>query len=199
MAVAGVAPWRHGRGTSKHATDMGGRPMDASTLGAGAHAGLIEWLRSNGIEYELHEHREAFTAQATARAEGVDPRTFAKVVVVRADDDRRAMVVLDAPDHLDMRKAREALGAKNVHLLSEEELAAMAPDCEVGAIPAVGSLFGLPVHADHAVRDDARISFNAGSHRHAVRVDRAAWERATGAEYADLAVDRDMRPAWARS
>lgn len=166
---------------------------------AGPHQGLLDWLKSNGIDHEIHEHPLAYTAQSTARAEGVDPRTFAKVVGVRTDDGRQALVLLDAPDHLDLRKAREVLGTTRVHLLTEEEMTRLAPECEAGALPAVGSLFDLPLYADHAVREEARISFNAGSHRHAVRVDRAAWETAAGVEYADLAEDPDLRPAWARS
>lgn len=170
-----------------------------TSVGAGPHAGLLDWLAANRVDHELHEHPLTFTAQATARAEGVDPRTFAKVVAVRADDGRRALVVLDAPDHLDLRKARDVIGGGHVHLMTEDELVALAPECEAGTIPAVGVLFSLPVFADHAVHDATHVSFNAGSHRYTVRVDRAAWERAAGVTYADLAEDEDVRPAWARS
>jgi Uncharacterized conserved protein len=160
---------------------------------------LLEWLASHNVEYEIHEHDPAFTARATATAEGVDPRTFAKVVGVAADDDRNVLVVLDSTDHLDLGKARRAIGASDVRLLTEAELTALAPACQAGAIPAVGSLFGLTTYADYAVRDDPDISFNAGSHRFSVRVERASWERACGAVYADLATESDSRPAWARS
>jgi Ala-tRNA(Pro) deacylase len=160
---------------------------------------LVEWLRTKDVEYEIHEHDLAFTARATATAEGIDPRTFAKVVGVATPDGRNVLVVLDATDHLDLGKARRALGVSEVRLLTEAELTALAPGCEAGAIPAVGSLFGLPTYADYAVREDREISFNAGSHRLSVRVDRAAWERACGTIYADLASNSDMRPAWTRS
>jgi Ala-tRNA(Pro) deacylase len=172
--------------------------MGHSAEGAGPHPGLLAWLRQNDIDHELHEHAETFTAQATARAEGVDPRTFGKVVGVRTDDGRRALVVLDAPDHLDLRKARGVLEAHDVRLLSEEELADLAPGCEKGALPAVGALFDVPLYADRAIAEASEISFNAGSHRHAVRVDRSAWEGAAGVMYADLAEVRDVRPVWDR-
>jgi Ala-tRNA(Pro) deacylase len=84
-------------------------------------------------------------------------------------------------------------------LLSESELTDLAPGCEAGALPACGKLYGLSTYADFAVRDDRDISFNAGSHRFSVRVDRSGWERATGVRYADLASESDTRPAWARS
>jgi Ala-tRNA(Pro) deacylase len=160
---------------------------------------LLDWLAGHAVEYEVHEHDPAFTAVATATAEGVDPRTFAKVVGVAARDDLNVLVVVDATDHLDLRKARRAIGGGEVRLLTEAEMTALAPGCQAGAIPAVGSLFGLPTYADYAVRDDPDISFNAGSHRFSVRVERATWERACGVVYADLATESDSRPAWARS
>ena len=129
----------------------------------------------------------------------MDPATFAKVVGVRTAQDREAFIVLDAPDRLDLHKARRALATTDVRLLTEDELAARAPSCEVGAIPAIGSLFGVPTYADYAVRDDPAISFNAGSHRFSVRVERSAWEQASGVIYGDFARDADDGPVWSRS
>lgn len=160
---------------------------------------LLTWLDSEGIEYQVHEHDRSFTAMATARAEGVDPRTFEKVIWVRSAEGGDALLVVDSEDHLDLRKAREALKSGRVKLVPEEEIEQLAPDCEPGAMPAVGSLFGIPTYADHAVREDAQISFNAGSHTVAVRVDRAGWEKALGVVFADLAADVWREPPWARS
>ena len=173
--------------------------MSASTALDRPYPPLLEWLTSHTVDYEIHEHDPAFTARATARADKVDPRTFAKVVGVVTEDGQNALIVLDATDQLDLHLARRALGASHVRLVTEAELASLAPGCEVGALPAVGSLFGLPTYADYAVRDDPEISFNAGSHRFTVRVDRAQWESATGVSYGDLAEDSDRRPAWSRS
>jgi Ala-tRNA(Pro) deacylase len=170
--------------------------MSARTPLDRPNASLLAWLAKHKVDYDIHEHPRAFTAPETARAEGVHPRTFAKVVGVRTHDGRTVLLVLDATDHVDLHKARRALDSSDVRLLDEGELAALAPDCDVGALPAVGRLFGLGMVADHAVRQDPEISFNAGSHRYSVRVDRASWERACGVYYADLAVDTDT-PAWA--
>ena len=172
--------------------------MDAPTL-ARPHGGLLHWLQDHDVDYEVHEHPVAYSATRTAVSEGVDPQTFAKVVGVRTADGRDALIVLDAPDRVDLHKARLALDAIDVALLDEEELAAVTPGCEPGAIPAVGRLFQLPMVADYAVRDNQEISFHAGTHRHTVRVDRFAWEHASGVRYADLAADDDDRAAWARS
>ena len=150
---------------------------------------LLDWLAGHDVEYEIHEHDPAFTARSTATAEGVDPRTFAKVVAITSHDAGPAIVVIDATDQLDLRKARHVIDTGDVRLLPESELTTLAPGCELGAIPAVGSLFGLTTYADYAVRDDEAIGFNAGGHRFSARVDRAGWERACGVIYADLAAD----------
>lgn len=161
------------------------------------HAGLLDWLAGHRIEYELHEHPETFTAEATARAEHVDPRQFAKVVAVATGEGRTVLIVVDAVDHVDLAKARRVLGSADVRILAETELAALSPECDLGTIPPVPELFTIPVYADFAVRDEPMISFAAGSHHYTVHVDRAAFERAAGLAYADLARDRDV-PAWAR-
>lgn len=173
--------------------------MNAGTTLDRPYQPLLDWLAREHVEYEIHPHDPSFTARATAAAEGVDPRTFAKVVAVASGDGHQALVVLDATDQLDLGKARRVLGADDVRLLTEPELRELAPDCELGAVPAVGALFGLATYADYAVRDDPEISFNAGSHRFSARVDRAPWERACSVIYADLAAAADGRPAWARS
>lgn len=160
---------------------------------------LMRWLESEGIDHELHEHDRSLTALATARAEGVDPSTFEKVVWVRSAEGGDALMVLDADDHLDLGKAREVLKSGKVKLVSEDEIEQLAPDCDPGAMPAVGSLFGLPTYADLHVKDSAEVSFNAGSHTVAVRVDRAAWEKALGVIYADLAAATWREPSWYRS
>ena len=75
----------------------------------------------------------------------------------------------------------------------------LAPDCAAGTIPPVGELFGVRVLADRAVHEDPVITFHAGTHRHTVTVDEASWERAARVVLADLAVERERVPAWARS
>jgi len=160
---------------------------------------LLTWLEAEGIGHEFHEHGRSLTAAATARAEGVDPHSFEKVIWVRPAEGSDVLMVLDAEDHLDLRKAREVLKSGRVKLVPEEEIEQLAPDCDTGAMPAVGSLFGLPTYADFAVREDPEISFNAGTHTVAVRVDRVAWEKALGVVYADLAADTWREPPWYRS
>ncbi len=170
-----------------------------SAVLSGPHRGLIDWLSTHGIAYELHEHPLTYTARETARAEQVSPATFAKAVGVVTDDGRAALMVLDANDHLDLLRARQILGATHVRLMTEDELARACPGCDIGATPPVGELFGLATYVDHAIRNVSRLTFHAGSHQYAVHVDRVAWERALAPAYAGFAAEASAEPAWMRS
>lgn len=147
---------------------------------------LASWLSANGITYETHPHQLTYTALATAHAEGVEPRTFAKVVAVGTEAGRTVLVVLDAVDAVDVRKVSALIGSP-VRLLTEHELLEAVPGWEAGTVPPVAELAGVQVVADEAVRSDERISFIAGSHTVAVRVEREAWERAAEITYGDVA------------
>lgn len=174
--------------------------MSASgTVQTGPHAGLLGWLASHGVEYELREHPLTITARETARVEGIDPRSFAKTLGVATADGTRALVVIDATDKLDLVRARKVLDTGIVRLLDEAELLELAPDCEVGTIPPVGELFAVRVYADFAVREDPEITFHAGSHRFTVTVERPTWEKAAHVVYGDIAVETEHGPAWANS
>lgn len=172
--------------------------MDASTIHGIADARLLAWLARSGVRYVIHEHGAAFTARGAALAEAIDPHTFAKVVGVETETGHRMLIVVEATDQVDLHKARVVLGSKKLRLLTEPELAAIAPGCEVGAMPAVGLLYDLPMMADDAIRRVNELSFNAGSHRVSVRMDRAGWEHAAGVMYADLAQDPDTTHVWGR-
>jgi len=66
-----------------------------------------------------------------------------------------------------------AAGAESVGLASEAEFKSLFPDCETGAMPPFGNLYGMSVFADEALSRDKEIAFNAGSHRELLRL---AWE-----------------------
>lgn len=124
---------------------------------------LESCLREHKVAFEVQEHPEAFTAQEVAASEHVSGRMFAKVVMVRADGALR-MLVLPASERVDLGKARSALGASKVRLATETEFAAAFPDCDAGAMPPFGHLYGLRIHVDEALARNERIVFQAGTH-----------------------------------
>ena len=137
---------------------------------------LESFLDEHGIPYEKHTHPITYTAQALANAEHVSGYLVAKPVVVRAGAGF-ALCAVAAPQHVDLKRVAEVLRERDVRLATEAEMATIFPDCEVGAEPPVGALFGLTTIMDTRLKDDEYIVMQSGSHREAVKVRRADWER----------------------
>lgn len=137
---------------------------------------LQEHLAANGVSFEFEQHRVAYTAQDLAAAEHVSGKRVAKVVVVTTDGEL-SMVVVPASSQVDLAKVSSELGKSGVRLAKEEEFAGMFEDCEVGAMPPFGSLYGLPVYVDQSLTRAPDITFPAGSHRESVRIRYEDFER----------------------
>lgn len=129
---------------------------------------LRETLDSHALKYVVITHSQAFTAQEIAARMHVPGRELAKAVVLRAAHGL-AIAVVRAQDRVDTDLAGGLLGAK-VRLATEPEFASAFPDCEAGAMPPFGNLYGLPTLVDEELSKDQEIVFNAGTHVEAIRM-----------------------------
>jgi Ala-tRNA(Pro) deacylase len=145
------------------------------------------YLRENDVPYEVRHHPVAYTSQRVAQSEHIPGKFVAKVVVVFADD-KMTLLALPAPLHVDLKKAAAVLRAKEVRLATEDEFAGHFPDCEVGAVPPIGSLYGLPLYVDTALAEDEKIVFDAGTHTDTITVTYEDFARVAEPEVADFAV-----------
>ncbi len=137
---------------------------------------LERYLRDNLVAYRVQHHPRAYTAQEVAESEHVPGRLLAKVVMAYADD-APAMLVLRADHQVEIEAARAALGARRLRLAHEEEFGALFPDCEIGAMPPFGNLYGLAVVVDQALAEDDTIVFQAGTHSDTMSVRYADFAR----------------------
>ncbi len=133
-------------------------------------------LDRENISYRFISHPEANSALQVAESIHLSGRQVAKVVIVNAMEEF-GMVVL--PAHLDLNLARfaEAMGVHRVSLADERELRELFPDCEVGAMPPFGNLYGLPVYVDESLAEEPVIYFPAGSHHEVVEMRHEDFER----------------------
>lgn len=132
-------------------------------------ARLKSFLDEKGIKYTLLAHSPAYTAQEAAATLHVPGKELAKTVVVKIDG-KLALAVLPASYRVNTKQLAEAAAAKKVELATENEFSAAFPDCELGAMPPFGHLYGLTVYVDEVLAQDEEIVFNAGTHRDAVRM-----------------------------
>ncbi len=130
---------------------------------------LKEFLDRKGVKYQVARHSEVYTAQEIAAALHVPGKELAKVVIVKAGE-QFSMAVLPASWRIDMDKLKGILGAKEIRLATEDEFRDLFPDCEVGAMPPFGNLYGLDVSVDKALSEDEEIFFQAGNHIESIKM-----------------------------
>jgi Ala-tRNA(Pro) deacylase len=145
------------------------------------------YLRHHRVEFDAQHHPLAYTAQDVAASEHLPSQQMAKVVVVAADG-KLAMLVLPASRRVDEELAAAALNATVVRLAGEDEFASTFADCELGAMPPFGNLYGVPVYVDDALAEDETITFQAGTHTWTISVKYADFERLVRPVVADLAL-----------
>jgi Ala-tRNA(Pro) deacylase len=121
------------------------------------------------ISYEVYTHSLAYTAQEIAAKQHVSSRELAKVVVLEVDD-TLVMGVIPGNLKVHVNTARANLGASTLRLATEDEFTSRFPECEIGAMPPFGNLFGLKVVVDPALEKDESIYFNAGNHVQTIRM-----------------------------
>lgn len=146
---------------------------------------LEQWLNAAGVKYEVTVHPVAYSAQEVAASEHLTGYEVAKVVMAIVDGDL-VMLVLPAPYRVDLAKLRSTLGAGKARLAGEQEFANLFPDCDVGAMPPFGNLYGLSVYVDPSLTRNQQIIFNAGSHRETIAMPYADFERLVKPQIVDL-------------
>ena len=81
-----------------------------------------------------------------------------------------AMAVLPACDQIDLTLLKEAAKAERAELASEVEFGDRFPECETGAMPPFGNLYGMRVFVELRLTRDKDIAFNAGTHTELIRL-----------------------------
>jgi Ala-tRNA(Pro) deacylase len=130
---------------------------------------LREFLDRNRIKYVVISHSPAHTAQEIAASAHISGRAMAKTVIVKLDD-RLAMAVLPASEMVDLELLADAAFARQAALADEEEFGDRFPDCQLGAMPPFGNLYGMDVYVADSLAEDDEIAFNAGSYTELVRM-----------------------------
>ncbi len=137
---------------------------------------LKDFLDSHNVEYITISHSPAYTAQRIAELAHIPGKELAKTVVVKLDG-RFAMAVLPASHRVDLDYLKRGVKADNVEVASEAEFKDLFPDCEVGAMPPFGNLYGMDVYVADKLTNDDEIAFNAGSHTELVRLSYRDFEK----------------------
>ncbi|QRK12727.1 YbaK/EbsC family protein [Archangium violaceum] len=153
---------------------------------------IQDYLRQQHVPFLRHWHPRAITAQELAQALHVTGYRVAKSVIVRAGQ-QLWICLPPASETLDLKKVREALGVREVQLATEDDFANHFPDCELGAEPPFGHLYGLPVLMDESLGVAEDLLLRAGSHEEALEVSVEDFIALESPQMADIIHERPGR------
>jgi len=130
---------------------------------------LRQFLDENLVKYIVITHSKAYTSQGVAAVAHIPGNELAKTVILKKDG-KLCMAVLPASKQVNLAAFAKHTHSTDVSLASERDFKDRFPDCEVGAMPPFGNLYGLCVYADASLTRDKEIAFNAGSHLELIKL-----------------------------
>ena len=137
---------------------------------------LKAFLDENNIKYITIQHSSAYTAQEIAAIAHIPGKDLAKTVILKING-KMAMAVLPASYKVSFDDLKEMLGANEVRLAYEQEFMDKFPDCEVGAMPPFGNIYGMDVYVAESLAEEEEIAFNACSHTELIKMDYSDFEK----------------------
>jgi len=132
---------------------------------------LQAYLKQREIKYRLITHPHTGSSMESAEQAHVHGDVLAKGVLVTTEDDGYWLVVVPSDYHIEL-KSLQILLKQKVEMATETELGESFPDCEVGAVPPLGHVYGIKTLWDPntSLGKEERIFFEAGDHEHLVEV-----------------------------
>ena len=123
---------------------------------------VVEVLKRERVPYVTLRHPPAYTAPELSAVAHIPGQRSAKVVICIADE-QPVQAVLPAHYHVDLEALRQVAGAVSLRLAREDEIAALYPEFEVGAMPPFG-MHGHRVFVERCFVGEPEMVFNAGTH-----------------------------------
>lgn len=130
---------------------------------------LLAYLDENNIPYVVINHSSAYTASEIAASSHIKGQELAKTVIIRING-KMNLLVLPAKYKVNFKYLVQYTGSEYIELAKENEFSAMFPDCQPGAMPPFGNLYGMKTYLDKTLTYDEDIAFNAGNHRQLIRL-----------------------------
>ena len=119
-------------------------------------ATIHQFLHDAHVPCSVLPHWPAYTAQQEAAATQVPEEDWAKVVVCFIDGEP-VEVVVPASSYVNLERLLALSGGTSIRIATEEELGRLFPQCEVGAMPPLGPLYGQTVYVDAAMAFEPEI------------------------------------------
>lgn len=130
---------------------------------------LKEYFENEDIHYDIIKHRKAFSSLDSSRTAHLPAEKVAKAVVLQNDEGDYLMASLPANSHVSLTEINELTG-KHYHLVDEDALQDLFPDCSIGAIPAMGGPYNMSMLIDESLLTAEFIYIESGDHENLLKL-----------------------------
>jgi Ala-tRNA(Pro) deacylase len=138
---------------------------------------LRQFLDKQHAHYEVIEHPRTASSMETVELCHIPPERMAKAVLLYANGDYM-LAVLPADHRIQLSDLRAELGQKP-RLADEHDLDLIFTDCIFGAVPPLGSGYGVPTIVDDSLTDQPEVYFEAGDHISVIHMNNREFSRLT--------------------
>lgn len=129
---------------------------------------LSNFLAEHDVPYDILTHPHTTSSGESAQASHIPGALLAKSVVLE-DDMGYLMVVVPSNRRVDLGELHRQLN-RDLGLATESELGNLFRDCEIGALPAIGTAYGVETVVDDAIAEQPEVYFEAGDHEQLIHV-----------------------------
>jgi Ala-tRNA(Pro) deacylase len=136
---------------------------------------LHRYLAAENIQYDEIPHDPTMSSTRTAETCHISGDRLAKAIVLRRDGGYM-LAVLPASHHLRLSELRARLG-DDVDMANETEINRLFADCARGAVPAIGTCYGLDLIVDDSIQQQPEIYMEAGDHETLLHLSQAQFAR----------------------
>ncbi|MFT7683060.1 MAG: Ala-tRNA(Pro) deacylase [Moritella dasanensis] len=138
-----------------------------------------QFLASHNIDFSLVKHRHTASSFNSALSAHVPTSQVAKAVILRDIGGDYLMAVVPANKHVLIGEINRQTG-KQYYLLAEHELATLFQDCEPGAIPSLGQIYGMDMLVDDMLFEQDQLFMESGDHMNLINLDKRQFGKAMG-------------------
>ncbi len=131
-------------------------------------AAVKSYIDGRGITYDLINHYQTGSSHETAQAAHIDEAHMAKAVILH-DNEGAVMVIVPGDTWVSQSAVQQALDRPLV-LAEESDATGYFPDCDAGAIPALGPAYGMETLLDNALVSMAFQYIESGDHRTLIKI-----------------------------
>jgi len=138
---------------------------------------IEKYLKDQGVEYDLLPHTRTRSSWQTMSKSHVSGDSLAKAVILRGEEGYW-MAIIPASHRLRIHEVEKLLD-RRVGLATEAEISTLFPDCDVGAVPPMGSAYSMNMILDDSIDEQHDVFLEGGDHCNLVHMSRGEFHKLT--------------------